>query len=151
MLKDGQASLEADAHVASFFNYLIEINVPTKIVIDFLTYCVRAGNVDKDSLRLLESCLYESNLKSNAFDTFSSLLNFGLSPNVLVDGGYTLLQKAIELNKVREVNELLLHGIDPHQMNFFGLESTSNIEDAISADNTAGNLVLEKFGIPQKH
>lgn len=151
LIKRGQASLEIDNPGSSVFSWLIEINFPSQRVVEFLAYCVRVEGIDKDSLQLLEFCLCESSLKSNAFDTFASLLDFGLSPNVLADGGCTLLQKAIELNKVREVEELLRHGVDPQQMNFFGLESTSNIEDAISADNAAGNLVLEKFCAPQRH
>ena len=64
---------------------------------------------------------------------------------MIADGGATLLQKAIELNKTKEVAALLVRGVEPLQMSVFGAESTTNIQEAMLAGNDAAKLVLEKF------
>ena len=90
--------------------------------------------------------MHESSTKENAFEIFSSLLKMGLTPNVLIGGsGCTLLQLAMDLNKVREVKELLRYGVDLHQMSVYGSESTSNLEEAKLIGNAAAQLVLESM------
>lgn len=91
--------------------------------------------------------MHESSTKENAFEIFSSLLKMELTPNVLIGGrGCTLLQLAMDLKKVREVNELLRYGVDLHQMSVYGSESTSNLEEAKLISNAAAQLVLESMG-----
>jgi hypothetical protein len=68
-----------------------------------------------------------------------------VSPNLLLDGGSTLLQRAMAHNQVREVRELLRHGVDPNQGSIFGLEGASNLEEAALLMNDASRLVLEHF------
>lgn len=130
---------------SSVFNWLIELDAPSNLVVKLVQHCVSSSDLDADRLGLLETCMRLSNTKANAFETFRKLLTHGLSPNVIADGGATLLQKAMEHNKTREVRELLLHGIDPHQMSVFGIESTSNLEEAKQIGNEACELVLSKF------
>jgi len=82
---------------------------------------------------------------SNAFEAFSKLLAFGLSPNVYANGGSTLLQKAIEHNRIDAVAELIRYGVDPYQKSVFGSESTDALEEARNASNAAGRMVLDRF------
>ena len=92
----------------------------------------------------LEVCLRLSLTKENSPTTFAALLESGASPNVMV-GGATLLQHAMLLNRVREVKELLRHGVDPNQRSLFGIESTTNVEEAKAINNEAARLVLAAF------
>jgi hypothetical protein len=133
----------------SMLERLVESNAPSELVVSFLARCCQEQAINPNSLGLLELCMNMSSTKANALETFAALLDFGLSPNVLADGGATLLQRAIELNKTREVAALLAHGVDPLQMSVFGAESTTNIEEATLADNGAAKLVLQKFTTPK--
>jgi hypothetical protein len=90
-------------------------------------------------------CVSLARTHSNAFPTFAALLSAGVSPNKIVCGGNTLLQHAMQLDRVREAEELLRFGVDPDQMNAFGAESTSNIAEARSCGTAADRLVAAKF------
>lgn len=125
--------------------WLIELNAPPNVVVQCLGQCAKAEAVEADRLGLLELCIELSNANSNALATFKALLSAGLSPNVVTDGGDTLFQHAVNLDRVPEVEELLRYGVDPHQMNMFGVESTSNRGGARAARNAAGALALAKF------
>jgi hypothetical protein len=125
--------------------WFIELNAPPNVVVQCLRQYTKAEGVEADRLELLELCIALSNSNSNALPTFKALLSAGLSPNIIVDGGDTLLQHAINLNRVPEVEELLCYGVDPHQMNIFGMESTSNLDGARLAGNAAGAIALAKF------
>lgn len=125
--------------------WLIELNAPPNVVLQCLSQCAKAEAVEADRLGLLELCIALSNANSNALATFKALLAAGLSPNVITDGGETLFQHAVNLNRVPEVEELLRYGVDAHQMNIFGAESTPNREGARAAGNAAGALALAKF------
>lgn len=142
-----EVSSSVPTPASSVFAWLIEINAPTQLVIELLRHCVRSEGIDVNRLGLLEVCLKESPTTENAPNTFSSLLAFGLSPNVIVEGGATLLQKAIELNRTVEVTALLNNGVDPYQMSVFGRESTNNIAEAVNAGNAAGDLVVAKYQV----
>jgi ankyrin repeat protein len=131
---------------ASVLARLIELNAPTELVLALLEHCVRSEAIDPNQLGLLEKCMMESTTKANAVKTFEALLEFGLTPNVIADGGWTLLQKAMELNKVHEVEKLLHHGVDPHQKSIFGVESATNLEEAARIGNAASRVALKKFG-----
>lgn len=146
LAQQGRLASYLNTSGSSIFAWLIELNAPPDLIVALLGHYINTESVDPNHLGLLEKCIYESNSKTNAFETFSSLLAYGLSPNVIVCGkGCTLLQEAMELNKVREVNELLKYGVDPYQMSIFGKESTSNLEEAARVGNAAGELVLNKF------
>jgi hypothetical protein len=125
--------------------WLIELNAPPNAVVECMKLCTKSERIEPDRFGLLELCVSLTNTNSNAFPTFSALLSAGVSPNTIVCGGDTLLQHAVGLNRVREVEELLRHGVDPHQMNAFGRESTSNLEGAKCSGNAAGKLAIAKF------
>lgn len=132
---------------SSVFAWLITLDAPTELVIALLQYAAKHESIDLNKLGLLELSMHESSTKENAFEIFSSLLKMGLTPNVLIGGrGCTLLQLAMDLNKVREVKELLRYGVDLHQMSVYGSESTSNLEEAKLISNAAAQLVLESMG-----
>ena len=129
------------------FAWLITLEAPIELVIALLQYAAEHESIDLNKLGLLELSMHESSTKENAFEIFSSLLKMGLTPNVLIGGsGCTLLQLAMDLNKVREVKELLRYGVDLHQMSVYGSESTSNLEEAKLISNAAAQLVLESMG-----
>ena len=130
---------------ASILVQLIEMNAPSELVVRLLAKCCQQYSIDPNGFGLLELCMNMSGTKANAVETFTALLDFGLSPNVIADGGATLLQKALELNKTKEVAALLVRGVEPLQMSVFGAESTTNIQEAMLAGNDAAKLVLEKF------
>lgn len=143
-----RGQLESSLVVADspVFARLIELDAPANLIVSLLKHFVRTQSVDQDRLGLLEICLCQSSTKAHAFETFSSLLAHGLSPNIIVAGkGCTLLQEAMELNKVREANELISHGVDPQQMSVYGGESTSNLEEAMRLGNAAAKVVLMHF------
>lgn len=124
---------------------LVELNAPATLVVASLLRWAGDTRADVNRTGLLEACMLLSRQHSNAFSTFSSLLSVGLSANAIADGGATLLQRAMELNLVCEVQELLRHGVEADQMSVFGRESTSNLEEARVAANKAGDIVLEHF------
>jgi hypothetical protein len=131
---------------ASPVAWFIRLNAPPDVVVQCLRHYLRGEATEADRLGLLELCISLVSSNSNALPTFRALLTSGLSPNTWIEGGNTLLQHAVELNRTSEVAELLRHGVDPHQMSIFGIESTSNLEGARQAGNAAGALVLAKFG-----
>ena len=146
LVRTGHAPCWLATPASSVFAWLIELNAPPRLVVEMVGHCAKVGSIDPNRLGLLEACLPASATRSNAFDTFAALLAFGLSPNVITDGGATLLQKAMTLDKVREVTELLRYGVDPNHMSVHGRESTSNREEAALVGNEAGALALAAFG-----
>jgi hypothetical protein len=126
----------------SLVAWFIELNAPPDVVVACMAQCAKNPRFEANRLGLLERCIEKTNSNSNAFPTFKALLAAGLNPNSIVEGGDTLFQHAIGLNRMPEVEELLRYGIDPHQMNIFGPESTSNIDGAKQAGNTAGDLAF---------
>lgn len=124
---------------------LIELNVPTDVLLRCVAAYSRLPGADVHHCGLLEACAALSHTHSYAFLSFRTLLTAGLSPNIIIDNGDTLLQNLISRNRVREVAELLRHGVDPQQMNVFGRESTSNREGARRAGNAAGELAWAWF------
>lgn len=129
----------------SIFAWLIELNAPTELVTLLLKKWITQESIDVNRLDLLELCIYHSLTKSNAQPTFYALLNLGLSPNVIVNGGATLLQRAMELDKKREVELLLQYGADPQQLSVFGPESTTNLQEAESLETKAAQLAADWF------
>lgn len=125
--------------------WLVEVNAPPHVVIECQKLLASADKVKEDAFGLLALCVSLGNTKSNAYPTFTALLSDGVSPNGIVCGGETLLQYAVSLNRVREVEQLLRHGVDPDQMNVFGRESNSNREGVKNFDNEAGRLAQAWF------
>jgi hypothetical protein len=125
--------------------WLVELNAPPRLIVDLLHLHGKSQPLDKVKKDLMETCLRESTTKGNAFETFALLLADGVSPNLIVDGGSTLLQKAMELNRAREVRELLRYGADPNQTSVFGRESSTNLEEAARLDNEAAKIALTAF------
>jgi len=140
---DVDSSIPSPSH--SVLTWLIELDAPTTLIVDLLNLLVRKESIDPNSMGLLDTCLDFAMNRANAFSTFVALLDYGLSPNVIISGGCTLFQKAIELNRVHEVEALLKHGVDPDQMSVFGRESTSNLDEATSAENAAGRIAIETW------
>jgi len=130
---------------------LIELNAPAELVVLSLLRWARDTRGDINRSALLDQCMVLSHRHSNAFATFTSLLGVGLSANGIAEGGCTLLQRAISLNLVSEARELLRYGVSANQMSVFGLESTSNIEEAAAATNQAGAIVLQHFASSTGH
>jgi hypothetical protein len=148
LVKSQDFSTQIQTPESSVFVWLIKLNAPTELIIALLKFAAEHESIDVNELGLLEVSMDESSTKTNAFEIFSSLLKMGLTPNVVVAGrGCTLLQMAMELNKVREVKELLRYGVDLQQMSVFGRESTTNLEEAKLIGNAAALLVLESAGI----
>ena len=137
------ATVAADSSV---FTWLIDINAPSSLILELMSSCSRLESVELDRFDVLRKCMEESYAKSNAFNTFSKALKWGLDPNVYWDGS-TLLQKAIEMNRVREISELLLHGADPFKLSLFGRESTSSIDDALESGNDASSVLLNHVNV----
>jgi hypothetical protein len=129
----------------SIFAWLIEINAPPALLTRLLKNWADQGAVDSDSLGLLEFCMYFDLTHSHALPTFAALLDLGLSPNTIIDSGATLLQKAMELDKIREVKLLLQYGVNPQQSSVFGSESTTNLEEAASLQTNAAKLAEAWF------
>jgi hypothetical protein len=125
--------------------WFVEVNAPPQAVVECAKLCLSPAEFRADSFGLLELCIPLAQTSSNAFETFAALLAEGVSPNRIVSGGDTLLQYLIRLNRVREIEELLLYGVDPHHMNVFGRESTSNLEGAQRSGNDAGRVALARF------
>ncbi|MBD8527867.1 hypothetical protein [Pseudomarimonas arenosa] len=121
------------------------MNAPPEVVVEAAKLCAGQKGFESDPFGLLALCVSLTNTSSNALATFKALLAAGVSPNIIVCGGETLLQHVITLNRVREVRELLAHGARPEQKNVFGYESTSNLEGAIAAENEAGELAVSWF------
>lgn len=138
----GDADLSIPSPSASVLTWLLELDAPAGVVVSFVRKLTDDKGVDPNALGLLEACLDLSETTSNAFATFSSLLDIGLSPNVIASDGSTLFQKALERGRSKAVGELLRHGVDPCQMSVFGAESTTNFDEAVEADNAAGRLAL---------
>lgn len=130
---------------SSLPTWLIEVNAPPAAVVECAKLCLSHEDFQADALGLLEFCVPLTLTTSNAFATFSSLLAEGVSPNTIVCGGDTLLQYLLGLNRVRELEKLLQYGVDPHQMNIFGYESTSNLEGARQSSNEAGKLARDSL------
>jgi hypothetical protein len=112
---------------------------------------VAACEIDSESsdwqnAEILEECLILSTTHSNALETFRSILALGMDPNVTSASGLTLFQRAIRLNRVWEVAEMLKAGVSSTHMSVFGSESMSNIDAAFCAGNEAGELALAWFG-----
>jgi hypothetical protein len=147
VLKSADDPFSVQCSSSSPIARFIELNAPPHAVTECMREYAKSKHVEVDRLGLLELCIDLSNSKSNAFPTFKALLAAGMSPNVTVSSGDTLLQHAISLNRVLEVEELLRHGVDPHQMSVFGLESTSNIEGAKLAGNAAGDLAFSRLKV----
>jgi ankyrin repeat protein len=146
LVREGAVSPSLETPSSSVYEWLVEVNAPPELISDLLRLHPASETLHRVKCSLMEACLRASATKSNAFGTFALLLAEGVSPNLIVDGGSTLLQQAMELNRVREVRELLRHGVDPSQMSVFGRESTSNIDEAARLTNEAAKLVLEYFG-----
>ena len=131
---------------ASLFSKLVDLNAPADLIVSLLDSLIRREALEAEKLGLLAQCMNASASKSNAFATFSALLAYGLTPNCWVIGkGSTLLQEAMELNKVREVEVMMRYGPDPHQMSVFGPESTSNVDEAMRIKNAAATVALCAF------
>jgi hypothetical protein len=124
---------------------LIELNAPTDVLLRCVAAYSRLPGADVHNCGLLEACAALSHTHSYAFLSFRTLLTAGLSPNIIIFDGNTLLQSLISRNRVREVTELLRHGVDPQQMNAYGREGTSNREGARRAGNAAGELAWAWF------
>jgi hypothetical protein len=125
--------------------WLIDVNAPPHVVVHAARIMLSQDDFEADALGLLERCIPITSTSSNAFSTFSALLADGVGPNKIVCGGDTLLQHLVGLNRVREIQELLRHGVDPDHMNVFGRESTSNLEGARCAGNDAGRIAWQIF------
>jgi ankyrin repeat protein len=145
LIRNGAVSQSINTPSSSIYEWLVECNAPPPLIADLLRLHPQLETLPRAECGLMEACLRESLTKSNAFDTFSLLLKEGVSPNLVVESGSTLLQLAMQLNRVREVRELLRHGVDPNQMSIFGQESTSNLEEAAKLANDAAKLVLDHF------
>jgi hypothetical protein len=138
----GRAGSWVETPNDSVFLWLIDINAPTALIVALLEYSKNHEGLEFNRLGLLEECIERSTTRSNAFETFSALLAWGLSPKVYAIGGCTLLQKAIALDRTREVAVLLRYGADPLQRSIFGDESTSAIDVAKESRNAAADIVL---------
>jgi hypothetical protein len=146
IVRTGEVSPFLEVPASSVYDWLVEVNAPPELIIELMRQHPTPEFLTRVHGSLMETCLRESTTKSNAFGTLVLLLAEGVSPNRIVDGGCTLLQKAMELNKVREVRELLRYGVDPNQMSVFGRESASNLDDAARLGNEAARIVLAHFG-----
>ena len=127
----------------SVAQWLVELDAPTSLVVEIIRVIAESGKADPNKLGVLFACLELIPTHANAAATFRTLLEEGLSPNVIVSGGATLLQKAFELNRVHQVDALLRYGADPRQKNVFGLDSTTNLEEASYAGNASGQLAIQ--------
>lgn len=145
VLDSGEVSLTACPMGLSVFPWLIENNAPATLVVSLIERYRQTVSIDLDRAGLLESCMKESSTKGNAFKTFCALLQVGFSPNIITECGETLLQSAMRLNKTCEVKMLIEHGADPYQMSVFGIESTSNLQEAKSIQNEASVTALQEF------
>ena len=73
-----------------FVAWLITLDAPTELIIALLQYAAEHESIDLNKLSLLELSMHGSSTKENAFDVFSSLLEMGLTPNLVVtDRGCT--------------------------------------------------------------
>jgi len=145
LVGQGAVSASHESPNSSVCEWLVELNAPPELVADLLRQHSDSETVQRAQSNLMSECLRLSATKSNAFDTFALLLAQGVSPNLIVEGGSTLLQRAMAHNQVREVRELLRHGVDPNQVSIFGLESASNLEEVALLTNEASRVVLEHF------
>ena len=145
LIEQGEVSPLLEIANTSVYEWLVQVNAPSQLVIDLLRRHPESEALGRLKSNLMESCLRESSTKGNAFGTFALLLAEGISPNLIVNGGCTLLQEAMELNRTREVRELLRYNVDPHQMSVFGRDSSSNIDEAARLKNEAAELVLTHF------
>lgn len=125
--------------------YLVELNAPPEVVLESLRICAGEAPLREDRLGLLAQCVTLAMTHSNAFGTLSTLLLAGLDPNVIVADGDTLLQYALRLDRVREVEELLRFSVDPHGRSCFGPESCSNLEAAYASTRQAGAVARAHF------
>ena len=146
LLRSGQVLNSDLSSGESLLEQLIDLNAPPELVVELLRQT--SSPTDKTTLSAfaLEACLRFSLTKENASATFVALLDSGSSPNVWV-GGATLLQRAMHLNRVPEVREMLSHGVDPNQCSLFGIESATNVEEASTIDNAAARLVMSAFNL----
>lgn len=145
LIREGAVTPALESQAVSLFEWLVDINAPPKLIVDLLRVHSTLKEPNLVERRLMEACLQQSTTRSNAFGTFKLLLASGVSPNLIIEGGSTLLQRAMELNRVHEVQELLHNEVDPNQMSVFDLESTSNLEEAARLTNESAKLVLKHF------
>lgn len=145
LAREGAALRLLEAESSSTYEWLLGANAPAELICELLRSHPTADSLRNLEADLMEACLRESATKANAFDTFVLLLDRGVSPNQMLSGGSTLLQRAMELNKIREVGELIRHGVDPNQTSAFGRESASNFEEAKRLQNEAAKVAVEYF------
>src|SRR5690242_11701839 len=110
-IQRGQVPSRIETPSSSIYTWLVELDAPGSLILDLLRLRHEVDPPDTFEGALLETCLAESKKKANAFVTFSLLLESGIGPNVIVNGGCTLFQIAMERNRVREVQEMLRHGV----------------------------------------
>jgi len=124
-------------------NRLIDMDAPSRLTVRLVGLCVD-NKIDVNQLSLLETCMREPSYKENAYVTFCELLKQGLDPNLHGNGGFTLLQIGLELNRAREVKKLLEFGADIHKKSLHWEESTSAAEDAVTSMNEASRIILNE-------
>lgn len=145
LIRQGAVPASLETPGPSVCERLVGLNAPPQLISDLLRQHSGLETLPRLQSGLMAECLRVSATNSNAFATFALLLAQGVSPNLILDGGSTLLQRAMAHNRIREVRELLRHGVDPDQRSIFGLEAASNIEEAALLTNEASRLVREHF------
>lgn len=144
LVRDGEVDSSIPCPGSSLPGWLVGLDAPTTLVVDLVKLLIHKEGMDPNSMQLLDVCLDCSATHANAFATFMALLDAGLAPNTIIkSSGCTLLQKALVLSRVCEVEALLRYGARSDQMSAFGRESTSNLQEAVSLDKAASRLAID--------